>query len=117
MYPKIGLREFVEITSDVIPIAGSAILYTSGWPRNQNKCWNKIGLPPSLGKIFPLCKKISLKKKLVPRWRSNNNKTTADNNTGKVSTPKIAVNKNDQTVKGSLVMYIPFVRIFKTVTI
>ena len=28
-------------------------VYTSGCPRNQNKCWNSIGLPPSFGKILP----------------------------------------------------------------
>ena len=30
IYPKIGLRELVEITSEVIPIAGNATIYTSG---------------------------------------------------------------------------------------
>src|SRR5690606_18612194 len=29
-YPKIGLRAFVEITSDEIPIAGKITIYTSG---------------------------------------------------------------------------------------
>src|SRR5690606_2057017 len=52
-YPKIGLREFVEIISEVRPNAGITTIYTSGWPKNQNKCWNKIGEPPSFGKISP----------------------------------------------------------------
>jgi hypothetical protein len=30
LYPKIGLRELVAITSEVIPKAGSKIMYTSG---------------------------------------------------------------------------------------
>ena len=46
MYPKIGFRELIDMTSEAIPIAGKIIIYTSGWPKNQNKCWNKIGLPP-----------------------------------------------------------------------
>ena len=29
-----------------MPNAGSATMYTSGWPKNQNRCWNRIGLPP-----------------------------------------------------------------------
>jgi len=37
---------FVEITSDVIPKAGNRIIYTSGCPRNQNKCSNNMGEPP-----------------------------------------------------------------------
>ena len=45
-YPKIGFREFVAITSDVIPKAGSNTMYTSGWPKNQNKCSNNTGDPP-----------------------------------------------------------------------
>lgn len=24
-------------------------MYTSGCPKNQNKCWNRIGSPPPLG--------------------------------------------------------------------
>jgi hypothetical protein len=46
LYPKIGLRELVAITSEVIPKAGSKIMYTSGCPRNQNRCSNKTGEPP-----------------------------------------------------------------------
>ena len=38
LYPKIGLRELVAIISDVIPKAGNNTMYTSGWPKNQNKC-------------------------------------------------------------------------------
>ena len=45
-YPKIGLRELVAITSEVIPKAGSNTIYTSGWPKNQNKCSNNTGDPP-----------------------------------------------------------------------
>lgn len=45
--PKIGFLEFTAITSDTIPSAGNKIIYTSGWPKNQNKCSNKIGLPPA----------------------------------------------------------------------
>ena len=46
LYPKIGFLAFVAITYDVIPKAGSNTIYTSGCPRNQNKCSNKTGDPP-----------------------------------------------------------------------
>ena len=39
MYPKIGFRAFTLITSDTIPIAGRMMMYTSGCPRNQKRCW------------------------------------------------------------------------------
>src|SRR5690606_29026800 len=45
-YPKIGLRAFAEITSEVIPIAGKITKYTSGCPKNQNRCSNNTGDPP-----------------------------------------------------------------------
>ena len=35
--------------SDVNPIAGSMMMYTSGWPRNQNRCCQSSGVPPSWG--------------------------------------------------------------------
>ena len=116
MYPKIGFLELIDITSDEIPIAGRIIIYTSGWPKNQNKCWNKIGEPPSLGRILPLIN-ISLKKKLVPRFLSNNNNIAPDNKTGKDNTPRIAVKNNAHMVRGILVILMPLVRMFKIVVI
>src|SRR4051794_10518174 len=114
MYPKIGLRLLTLMISELIPIAGNKIIYTSGWPRNQNKCWNRMGLPPSFGNIFPLIA-ISLRKKLVPKFLSNNNKIAPDNNTGKLNTPNTAVKNRAQMVNGNLVMLIPFVRRFNIV--
>ena len=46
LYPKIGFLECVEIISDVIPNAGNNTIYTSGCPKNQNKCSNNTGDPP-----------------------------------------------------------------------
>src|SRR5210317_523551 len=45
-YPKIGFLELQAITSETIPIAGRITIYTSGCPKNQNKCSNKTGEPP-----------------------------------------------------------------------
>jgi hypothetical protein len=46
LYPKIGFLEFVAIISDVIPNAGNKTIYTSGCPKNQNRCSNNTGEPP-----------------------------------------------------------------------
>lgn len=34
------------IDSEIAPNAGNTKIYTSGWPKNQNMCWNRIGSPP-----------------------------------------------------------------------
>jgi hypothetical protein len=109
-----GFLEFTERISETIPSAGSRIMYTSGCPKNQNKCWNRMAEPPSLGSISPLTT-ISERKKLVPRLRSNNNNTAPDNNTGKERTPNTAVKNIAHMVRGILVMLMPFVLIFKMV--
>ncbi len=48
VYPKIGLRLNTGITSEMIPKNGKATMYTSGWPKNQNRCCQSIG-PPVAG--------------------------------------------------------------------
>lgn len=55
-------------------------MYTSGCLKNQNKCWNKTGSLLPTGS-----------KKLVLKFRSNNNIVIAAANTGKDKTSKIAV--------------------------
>ena len=57
--PKIGLRENTGMTSEMMPNAGRIRMYTSGWPKNQKRCCQRIGSPPPCGS-----------KKLVPNWRS-----------------------------------------------
>ena len=59
---------------------------------------------------------MSDRKKEVPKLLSIINKRAADNKTGKEITPIIAVTKNAQIVKGNLVIDIPFVLKFITVT-
>ena len=58
-------------------------MYTSGCPKNQNKCWYKIGSPPPAGS-----------KKEVLKFRSVNNMVIAPAKTGNESRSKIAVIKN-----------------------
>ena len=60
--------------------------------------------------------KISERKNDVPKLRSIISNKAADNNTGKDTTPIIAVTKNAQMVKGRRVMLIPLVLKLITVT-
>ena len=50
-YPKMGLRAKVESTCEVTPMPGSIAMYTSGWPKNQNRCCQSSGDPPLWFKI------------------------------------------------------------------
>src|SRR5229473_8048618 len=54
LYPKMGLRENTESNCEHNPIAGKIAMYTSGWPKNQNKCCHKSGEPPLCATICPL---------------------------------------------------------------
>src|SRR2546421_371533 len=45
LYPKIGLRLNTGMTSEMIPKNGSATMYTSGCPKNQNRCCHSIAPP------------------------------------------------------------------------
>ena len=64
---------------------------------------------------FSLNKNID-KKNEVPKLLSIISNKAADNNTGKETTPIIAVTKNAQIVRGSLVIDIPLVLKLITVT-
>jgi len=81
-------------------------MYTSGCPKNQNKCWYKIGSPPPAGS-----------KKEVFKFRSVNNMVIAPANTGKESNNKIAVITTAHTNKGIRSNVIPVDRILITVVI
>ena len=61
--------------------------------------------------------KISDRKKEVPKLLSIINNKAADNNTGKDTTPIIAVTKNAHIVSGKRVILMPFVLRLITVTI
>jgi len=74
---------------EIIPNPGRIKIYTSGCPKNQNKCWYKIGSPPPAGS-----------KKDVLKFRSVNSIVIAPANTGRESNNKKAVIKTDHTNNG-----------------
>lgn len=65
-------------------------MYTSGCPKNQNKCWYRIGSPPPAGS-----------KNVVFRLRSVRSIVIAPAKTGSDNTSRIAVINTDQMNKGS----------------
>lgn len=76
---------------DTIPNPGRIRMYTSGWPKNQNRCWNSTGSPPPQGS-----------KKEVFRFRSVKSMVIAAANTGRAKSSIIAVMSTDHTNSGML---------------
>ena len=96
-YLNTGLRENVESRCDVTPIPGRIAMYTSGWPKNQNRCCQNSGEPP-------LCQVMTWSvttrppgmKKLVPAMRSSKSKMHAARRTPNASNPRMAVTSHVQ---------------------
>ncbi len=64
-------------------------MYTSGWPKNQNRCWYRIGSPPPAGS-----------KKEVFRFRSVRSMVIPPARTGRDRSRRMAVTTTDQTKSG-----------------
>jgi len=94
------------IMCEIIPKPGRIKMYTSGCPKNQNKCWYKIGSPPPAGS-----------KKDVFKLRSVKSMVIAPARTGKDKSSKIAVKNTDHTNRGVRSHVIPTVRILIIVVI
>lgn len=105
-YPNIRCDEYFETIWLIIPKPGSMRMYTSGCPKNQNMCWNKIGSPPPTGE-----------KNVVLKWRSVNIIVIPAARAGSAVTSKIDVINTDHTNKGILNIVIPLGLILRIVTI
>src|SRR5438034_6484959 len=109
-----GLRENTDSNCEHSPIAGKIAMYTSGCPKNQNKCCHKSGEPPLCPVRTPFTV-TSGTKKLVPRLRSISSRIPADSSTPKASNPRIAVTNHAQHVRGMRIRVIPFARMSRVV--
>src|SRR3954447_6265193 len=103
-YPKTGFFEKVETICETMPNGGRIMMYTSGWPKNQNRCKNSIGSPPPAGW-----------KKVVPKLRSVSSIVIAPARTGNASSNRNAVTKIDQTNSGMRCKVMPGARMLKIV--
>lgn len=91
---------------ETAPNPGRIKIYTSGCPKNQNKCWYKMGSPPPAGS-----------KKDVFRLRSVRSIVIAPANTGRDKRRRTAVITTAQTNKGIRSRRRPFHRMLITVVI
>ena len=81
-------------------------MYTSGCPKNQKRCWYKIGSPPPLGSKNDVLKLRSVKSIVIAPARTGNDRSN-----------KIAVINTDHTNSGMRSKDIPIGRIFIIVVI
>jgi hypothetical protein len=80
-------------------------MYTSGWPKNQKRCWYNIGSPPPFAS-----------KNEVLKFLSASNIVIAPAKTGSERSNKKAVIKTDQTNSGVRFAVIPGARMLVMVT-
>jgi hypothetical protein len=81
--------EWWATTWEIIPNPGRIKIYTSGCPKNQNRCWNRMGSPPPTGS-----------KKVVFRFRSVRSMVIAPASTGRAATKRQEVIATDHTNNG-----------------
>ena len=98
-----------------MPSAGRISTYTSGWPRNQNRCCHSSGEPPGVRQQLLPTTSPDGRKKLVPKCRSSSSMTAAAVSGGNASRPRIDAMKYDQTVSGIRIIDMPGARRLNTV--
>jgi hypothetical protein len=100
------LLELAEIVVLIIPKPGIINMYTSGCPKNQKRCWYKIGSPPPATSKNDVLKFLSVNTIVIPPA-----------NTGKENNNKTAVTTTAHPNKANLCNLIPGLLIFSTVVI
>ncbi|RPK52301.1 hypothetical protein EES39_02015 [Streptomyces sp. ADI92-24] len=98
MYPNIGFRLNTGITSETIPKKGKAMMYTSGWPKNQKRCCHS-NAPP-----------LAASNTCAPNFRSASSAKSAAARTGKASRTRTPVSRTFQTKIGMRNIVMPGAR-------
>ena len=101
-----GFREKVGMTSLMMPKLGRIRMYTSGWPKIQNRCCHSRGSAP-----------ISGLKKLDPKLRSNKSRNSATVMTGTANSSRNCTTRIIQVNTGILNSVMPGALMLSTVTI
>src|SRR5579871_1408007 len=98
-------REKTCTISETMPTAGRKMMYTSGWPKIQNKCCHNSGLPP-----------YSDSKKWKPKLRSSTKKILAVVSGGMANKTANDVTRIAQMNSGIRLIDMPGARILKIET-
>src|SRR5580700_2070255 len=105
-----GLRMLLTKMCDTMPIDGRIAMYTSGWPKNQNRCCHNSGEPPECGCTRSLMTKPAGMKKLVPACRSRISRMQAGRRTAKASKLMHEVMNHAQVQSGIRIKVMPLAR-------
>ncbi len=109
-YPKSGLRAKTGMTSEMMPKAGRIRMYTSGWPKSQNRCCQRtgsapVGWPAAYGE-----------RNIVPHRRSNKRRKRSTVMMGSEKTRRNWTTRPIHTKTGIRNSDIPGARMLMTVT-
>ena len=105
-YPNMVLLEWAEMVVLITPKPGMIRIYTSGCPKNQNKCWYNIGSPPPATSKKDVLKFLSVRIIVIPPAR-----------TGRDSNSNTAVTITAHPNSANLCNFIPGLLIFSIVVI
>src|ERR1700730_4194218 len=105
-----GLRMLLISTCETMPTDGRIAMYTSGWPKNQNKCCHKSGEPPECGCKRSLTTSPEGIKKLVPAVRSRISNKQAGSKTANASNAMHEVINHAHVQIGMRIRVIPLAR-------
>src|SRR4029077_2079928 len=95
-----GLRMLLMRMCETMPIEGRIAMYTSGWPKNQNRCCQRSGEPPECGCNVSLTTRPEGLKKLVPAVRLRVRRMTEEKSPAKARKPMQAVMNHAQVESG-----------------
>jgi hypothetical protein len=84
-------------------------MYTSGCPKNQNRCWNSSGLPPAWFRCCPIDTTAGTKK-LVPSVLSSSIMMADTNSAGNASSARMVAMRMPHTESGMRSSVMPRVR-------
>jgi len=70
-----GVRASAGTIIDTMPAAGRKMMYTSGWPKNQNRCCHSTGSPPRAGMKKGQSNARSISSSSVPAMMAGNANT------------------------------------------
>src|SRR5580704_1786949 len=107
---KSGLRMLLIKICETMPMDGRIAMYTSGCPKNQNKCCHRSGEPPECGCNRSLTTSPEGMKKLVPAVRSRMSRMHAGSNTANASNAMQEVMNHAHVQIGMRIKVMPLAR-------
>src|ERR1700730_6901790 len=110
LWLSIGLRMLVIRIWETMPIPGTIAMYTSGCPKNQNRCCQSRVDPPECGWIWALMTRFDGTKKLVPATWSRITRMQAGINTANAVSPMQDVMNHAQAGSGRRIKLMPLTR-------